>query len=64
MTKDEMVGWHHQLNGLEFEYNLGVGNGQGGLSCCSAWDCKESDMTELLNCNELNKVKCMIYLAP
>ena len=35
MTEDEMVGWHHQLNGHEFEWALGVGNGQGGLACCS-----------------------------
>ena len=49
MTEDEMVGWHHQLNGDEFEYTLGVGDGQGGLTCCIPWDCKESDMTERLN---------------
>ena len=36
-TEDEMVGWHHQLNGHEFEQALGVGDGQGGLVCCSAW---------------------------
>ena len=46
MTKDEMVGWHHQFNGREFEYILGVGNGQGGLTCCSPWGHKESDTTE------------------
>ena len=46
MTKDEMVGWHHQLSGHEFEYTLGVGDGQGSLACCSAWDHKESDTTE------------------
>ena len=49
MTEDEMVGWHHQLNGHEFEQALGVGDGQGSLACCSSWDCKESDMTERLN---------------
>ena len=49
MTKDEMVEWHHQLKGHEFEQALGVGNGQGGLECCSPWGCKESDMTEQLN---------------
>ena len=49
MTEDEMVGWHHQLNGHEFEQALGVGAGQGGLACCSPWGCKESDMTERLN---------------
>ena len=37
MTKDEMVGWHHQLNGLEFERAQGDGEGQGGLVCCSSW---------------------------
>ena len=37
-TEDEMVGWHHQLNGHEFEQALGIGNGQGGLACCSPWD--------------------------
>ena len=46
MTEDEMVGWHHQLDGHEFEQALGVGNGQGGLMCCSPRGCKESDMTE------------------
>ena len=40
MTEDEMVGWHHQLNGHEFEYPPGVGNGQGGLACCSPWGCR------------------------
>ena len=45
-TEDEMVGWHHQLDGLEFEQALGVGDGQGSLACCSSWDRKESDMTE------------------
>ena len=38
-----MVGWHHQLNGLEFEQAPGDGKGQGSLACCSPWDCKESD---------------------
>ena len=44
-----MAGWHHQLNGHEFGLTPGVGNGQGGLACCSPWDCKESDRTEQLN---------------
>ena len=48
-TKDEMVGWHHRLDGHEFEQALGVGGGQGGLACCGPWGCKESDMTEWLN---------------
>ena len=49
MTEDEMVGWHHQLNGHEFEQTQGVGDGPGGLACCSPWGCKESDMTKRLN---------------
>ena len=49
MTEDEMVGWHHHLNGHEFEETLGVGDGQGGLVCCNLWGHKESDMTERLN---------------
>ena len=48
-TEDEMVGWHHRLNGHEFEQTPGVGEGQGGLVCCSPWGCKQSDMTEWLN---------------
>ena len=46
-TKDEMVGWHHQLSGHEFEETPGVGDGQRGLVCCSPWGHKESDTTEL-----------------
>ena len=49
MTEDEMVGWHHQLDGLEFEQAPGAGDGQGSLVCCHLWGCKESDMTEHLN---------------
>ena len=48
MTEDEMVGWHHQLNGHEFEQALRVGDGQGSL-VCSPWGFKELDMTEQLN---------------
>ena len=48
-TEDEMAGWHHQLNGYEFEWTPGVGDGQGGLACCDSWGHKESDMTERLN---------------
>ena len=44
-----MVGWHHCLDGHEFEKALGVGDGQGGLECRSPWGCKESDTTERLN---------------
>ena len=44
-----MAGWHHGLNGHEFEGTPGVGDGHGGLACCSLWGCKESDTTERLN---------------
>ena len=49
MTEDEIVGWHHQLDGHEFEQALGVGDGQGSLVCCSPWGCKVLDMIERLN---------------
>ena len=49
MTEDEMVGWHHQLDGHEFKQALGVGEGQGSMACCSPWGHKESNMTEGLN---------------
>ena len=55
MTEDEMVGWHHRLNGHESEQALGVGDGQGSLACCSPGDCKESDMTVQLNDIRLKK---------
>ena len=54
MTEDEMVGWHHRLNGHRFGLTLEVGDGQGSLACCSPWGCKESDLTERLNWTELN----------
>ena len=44
-TEDEMVGWHHCLNGHEFEQTLGDSEGQGSLACRSSWGCQESDMT-------------------
>ena len=53
-TEDEMVGWHHQLNGHGFGWTPGVGDRQGGLACCSSWGRKELDTTERLNWNELN----------
>ena len=53
MTEDEMVEWHHRLNGDEFEQAPGVGDGQGGLKCCSSWGQKESDTTEQLNGTDL-----------
>ena len=46
MTEVEMVGWHHELNGHEFEQVPAVSDGQGSLACCSPWDCKELDTTE------------------
>ena len=49
MTENKMVGWHHQLDGHEFEQALGVGNGQGSLECYSPCGLKEPDMTEWLN---------------
>ena len=54
MTEDEMVGWHHRLNGHEFGSTMGVGDGQGGLACCSPWSCKQSDTSERLNQTEAN----------
>ena len=48
-TEDEMAGWHHRLDGCEFEWTPGVGDGQGGLACCDSWGHKESDTTEWLN---------------
>ena len=49
MRKDEMVGWHHRLNGHEFDQVLGIDEGQEILGCYSPWDCKEQNMTEQLN---------------
>ena len=51
MTEDEMVGWHHRLNGHEFGQAPGDDQRQGSLVCCSPWGGKESDMTEQLNNN-------------
>ena len=56
MTGEEMVGWHHQLNGHGFGWTLGVGDGQGGLVCCSPWGHKESDTTEQLNWTDAETV--------
>ena len=53
MTEDDMVGWHHWLNGHEFGWTPGIGDGQGGLACCSSWGHKELDTTEWLNWTEL-----------
>ena len=51
-TEDEMAGWHHRLDGHEFEWPLGAGDGQGGLACCHSWGHKESDTSEWLNWTE------------
>ena len=57
MTENEMVGWHHRVDGHEFEQAPGVGDRQGSLVCCSPWGRKESDTTEWLNWTELNWVR-------
>ena len=50
MTEDEMVGWHHRLDGHEFEQVSGVGEGQGSLACCSPWAHKETRLTDCTEC--------------
>ena len=64
ITECEMAGWHHRFDGHEFEQAPGVGDGQGGLACCSPWSCQESDMTEWLNWNwtEVPNNKSLISL--
>ena len=52
MTEDEIFGWHHRLNGHEFEQTLGDRKGQESLACCSSWGHEELDMTEQLNSNK------------
>ena len=54
--QNEMVGWHHRLNGHGFGWTPGIGDGQGGLACCNSWSRKESDTTERLNWNELKEL--------
>ena len=61
MTEDEMVGWHHRLDGHEFEQASGVGDGQGNLACCSPWGHKESDTTKRLNWTESEMEKKSVY---
>ena len=59
--QDEMGGWHHRLNGHGFGWSLVVGDGQGGLACCSSWGCKEQDATEQLNRTDcMNIWKCIL----
>ena len=63
MMEDEMVVWHHWHNEHGFGWTPGVGDGQGGLACCSPWGCKESDTTEWLNCTEEEAVTDFIFLG-
>ena len=63
-TEDEMVGWHHRLDGHEFEWTPGVGDGQGGLVCCDSWGRKESDTTEPMNWIELNRHHNHVEIQP
>ena len=60
-TEDEMAEWHHRLDGYEFGWTLGVGDGQGGLACCDSWGHKESDTTEWLNWIELRLFSLTSY---
>ena len=60
MTEDEMVGWHHRHNGHEFEKAPGGGEGQGSLVCCSPWGCKESDVSERLNKQQILGDTCSL----
>ena len=64
MTEDEMVGWHHRLDGHGFAWTPGVGDGQGGLACCGSWGRKESDTTEWLNWSELSSFSVLCYWLP
>ena len=60
-----MAGWHHPLSkGHGFGWTLVVGDGQGGLACCGSWGCKEPDMTERLNCTELNPLQYPAWVNP
>ena len=64
MTEDEMVGWHHQLDGHEFEQAPGVGDGQGSLVCCSPWGHREPDVTEQLNNDNKKSEYRMVPSSP
>ena len=61
MSEDEMAGWHHRLDGHEFEWTPGVGDEQGGLACYSSWGFRELDTTEQLNWTEL--IACIAKLS-
>ena len=60
-TKDEIVGWHHRLDGHGFGWTLGVGDGQGGLVCCGSWGRKESDMTDRTELKQLIPSRLTAY---
>ena len=61
MIEDEMVGWHHRLEGHEFEQAPGDEEGQGSLQCCSPWICKELDTTERMKNNSENEINKKKY---
>ena len=64
MTEDKMVGWHHQLDGYEFEQAPGVGDEQGSLACCSPWGLKELDTLERLNRTEvISRLNYLMFLS-
>ena len=62
-TEDEMVRWHHWLDGCESEWTPEVGDGQGGLACCDSWGCKASDMTERLNWTDMGYLLILWAIA-
>ena len=64
MTENEMVGWHHWLDGHEFEQAPGDGKGQGSLVCCSPWGCKEWDILKQLNNNNKLTQQCKSIIPP
>ena len=63
MTENDMVGCHHWLDGHDFDQVLGVGDGQGGLACCSPWGRKESDMTEQLNWTDYSIMESIVLIC-
>ena len=63
MTEDETAGWHYWLDGHEFGWTLGVGDGHGGLACCDSWGRKESDTTERLNWTDASYLKDLCFLT-
>ena len=62
VTEDEMIGWHHRLDGHEFEQARGAGDGQGSLVCCSPWGRKELDTTERLNNSKTTPLLLILFL--